>query len=106
MLLAVLIRRASLPLYEYDVFVNVAGGITVREPACDLAVCLSIASSFFDKPLPARLVAVGEVGLLGEIREVVAQEKRVKEARRVGFGLPLTHIKAKYVAQAIKAYLR
>lgn len=106
MLLAVLVRRAGLPLYEYDVFVNVAGGIMVREPACDLAVCLSIASSFYDRPVVPRVVAIGEVGLLGEVREVVAQDKRVKEARRIGFGLPLTHIQARYVSQAIKAYFK
>lgn len=106
MLLAVLIRRCALPLYEYDVFVNVAGGITVREPASDLAICLSVASSFFDKAVSPKVVAVGEVGLLGEIREVVAEAKRVKEARRLGFGLPVTQAKFKYVSQVVKTLLR
>ena len=106
MLLAVLIRRCGLPLYDYDVFVNIAGGLVVREPACDLAICLSIASAFFDKSLPKSLIAVGEVGLLGEIREVVAQEKRIKEARRLGFSLPLTSSQTKYVSEAIKRFVK
>lgn len=106
LLLAVLIRRCGLPLYEYDVFVNIAGGLTVREPACDLAVCLSIASSYFDKALDPKSIAIGEVGLLGEVREVVAEEKRVKEARRLGFTLPITQAKFKYLSQAIKTLLK
>jgi len=106
MLLAVLIRRCGLPLYEYDVFVNVAGGITVREPASDLAICLSVASTFLDKALSPKIVAVGEVGLLGEIREVVAEAKRVKEARRLGFAFGVTQAKFKYVSQAVKTLLR
>src|SRR4030042_1063782 len=57
MLLAVLIRRVGMPLYEYDVFVNVAGGISVREPACDLAICLSIAPAFYDKAVSPKVVA-------------------------------------------------
>jgi len=106
LLLAVLIRRCGLPLYEYDVFVNVAGGIKVVEPASDLAICLAIASSFFDKPLPKGSLALGEVGLLGEIREVVAQDKRVKEARRLGLIRPITQREIKYVNEAIKKLLK
>jgi DNA repair protein RadA/Sms len=83
LLLAVLTRRCSLPLYEFDVFVNVAGGLKVTEPASDLAICLAVASSYFDKPISGKVIAIGEVGLLGEIREVVAQEKRIKEAKRM-----------------------
>lgn len=106
LLLAVLIRRCGLPLYEYDVFVNVAGGIKVTEPASDLAICLAIASSFFDKALPKGSIALGEVGLLGEIREVVAQDKRVKEARRLGLVRPITQREIKYVRDAIKKLLK
>jgi DNA repair protein RadA/Sms len=106
LLLAVLIRRCNLPLYDYDVFVNIAGGLTVKEPACDLAICLSIASSYFDKALDPKSIAIGEVGLLGEVREVVAEEKRVKEARRLGFSLPITQAKYKYLFQAIKTLLK
>src|SRR3990172_2877665 len=103
LLLAVLIRRCGLPLFEYDVFVNVAGGIKVTEPASDLAICLAIASSFFDKVLPKDTLALGEVGLLGEVREVVAQEKRTKEGKRLGFGNPITHMQAKFVTDVIKS---
>lgn len=106
LLLAVLIRRCGLPLYEYDVFVNVAGGIKVTEPASDLAICLAVASSFFDKPLPKGVLALGEVGLLGEIREVVAQEKRIKEGRRLGMGVPISQKEVRYVTDAVKKYLR
>lgn len=106
LLLAVLIRRCGLPLYEYDVFVNVAGGIKVVEPAADLAICLSIASSFFDKPVAKTVMALGEVGLLGEVREVVAQEKRVKEAKRLGFTRPVTQKEIKYLNEVVKKLLR
>ncbi|OGM81240.1 DNA repair protein RadA [Candidatus Woesebacteria bacterium RIFOXYB1_FULL_40_26] len=106
LLLAVLTRRCGLPLYEYDVFVNVTGGISVREPSCDLAVCLSVASSFLDKPLRSDSVVVGEVGLLGEIREVVGEEKRIKESKRLGFKNPITHKEVKYVSEAIKRYIK
>ncbi len=106
MLLAVLIRRCGLPLYEYDVFVNVAGGIKVVEPAADLAIILSIASSYFDKPIAKNVMALGEVGLLGEVREVVAEEKRVKEAKRLGFTRPVTQKEIKYVNEVVKKLLR
>lgn len=106
MLLAVLIRRCGLPLYEWDVFVNVAGGIKVSEPAVDLAICLSIAGSYLDKTLPVKTIAVGEVGLLGEIREVVAQDKRTKEAKRLGFTNLITSKEVKYISEAINKFLR
>jgi len=85
LILAVLQRRAGIPLYEYDVFVNVLGGIKVSDPAADLAIALSIAGSFFDKPMPTNLAAIGEIGLLGEIRKVSSHEKRVKEAKSQGY---------------------
>lgn len=106
LLIAVLTKRAGLPLYEHDVFVNVAGGISVKEPAVDLAICLSIASSYFDKALPKGSVCVGEVGLLGEIREVVAQDKRLKEAKRLGYKNTISNKEAKFINQALKKYLR
>jgi DNA repair protein RadA/Sms len=107
LLLAVLTRRCGLPFYEQDVFVNVAGGISVKnDPSIDLAVTLSLASSYFDKPLPKGLLAMGEVGLLGDIREVIAQDKRVKEARRLGFRNIVTGKEVKYLQEVIKKYLR
>ena len=102
LLLAVLTRRCGLPVYDYDVFVNVAGGLKVTEPASDLAICLAVASSYYDKPISSKIIAVGEVGLLGEIREVVAQEKRLKEAKRMGFTIPISTRETNYVGQAIK----
>lgn len=90
LLLAVLTRRCGLPVYDYDVFVNVAGGLKITEPASDLAIVLAVASSYFDKPISGKTIAVGEVGLLGEVREVVAQEKRLKEAKRMGFTISVS----------------
>lgn len=102
LLLAVLTRRCGLPLYDMDVFVNVAGGIKVTEPASDLAICIAVASAYFDKPVSGKVIAVGEVGLLGEVREVVAEGKRLKEAKRLGFSLAISS-EIKYVKDAIKA---
>jgi len=105
LLLAILIRRCGIPLYEYDVFVNIAGGIKVVEPAADLAICLSIASAYFDKPISKNCIAIGEVGLLGEIREVVAQDKRTREAGRLGFREPITSKQQKFIGDAIRKYI-
>ncbi len=102
LLLAVLTRRCGLPMYDFDVFVNVVGGLKVTEPASDLAICLAVASSYYDKPISSKIIAVGEVGLLGEIREVVAQDKRLKEAKRLGFITGISSKETKYVGQAIK----
>jgi DNA repair protein RadA/Sms len=107
LLIAVLTRRCGLPFYEQDVFVNVAGGVSVKnDPSIDLAITLSCASSYFDKPLPKGLLVLGEVGLLGDIREVVAQEKRIKEAKRLGFKNVVTSKEVGYLQEAIKKYLR
>jgi len=84
-LCAILQRHANLKLAEKDVYVNVAGGLTLREPAADLGICLAIASSYKNKPVRKGTVAIGEVGLLGEIRRVSFMEKRIKEARIQGF---------------------
>lgn len=106
LLLAVLTRRCGLPMYDSDVFVNVAGGLKVTEPASDLAICLAVASSYFDKPISGKTIAVGEVGLLGEIREVVAEEKRIKEAKRMGFTFPVSSKGFKFVSQVIKSLFK
>lgn len=78
----------------------------MTEPASDLAICLAVASSYFDKPVSGKVIAVGEVGLLGEVREVVAQDKRLKEAKRMGFTVAISSKEAKYVAQAIKSLFK
>lgn len=85
MLLAVIEKRAGIRLGGHDVFVNVAGGIRIDEPAADLAVVLSIVSSFKDTPINSNLVTIGEVGLGGEIRNVSFIEKRIQEAIKLGF---------------------
>lgn len=85
LILAVLQKRLGMPLYEYDVYVNVAGGLKINEPAADLAIALAIISSFKNKALSKMLCAVGEIGLLGEIRRVGSLEKRIKEAKRMGY---------------------
>lgn len=85
MLVAILQKHLRLPLGNFDIFVNVASGIKVFEPAADLGICLAIISSFKNKPLPGKTVAIGEVGLLGEIRNVIGLDRRIKEARKLGF---------------------
>ncbi|MEY5017268.1 MAG: repair protein RadA [Actinomycetota bacterium] len=85
MLLAVLERRAKIPLQSADVYVSTVGGITITEPGADLAIALAIASAARDTALPPTLVAVGEISLSGEIRAVTAAAHRVAEARRFGF---------------------
>lgn len=84
-LLAVLDKRANVRASVNNVFVNVAGGIRVIEPAVDLAVCVSIASSLIDKVIDNQTIIIGEVGLGGEIRSVGHIEKRIAEAQKLGF---------------------
>lgn len=101
LLTAVLQRRAGIQLQSQDVYVNVAGGIRITEPAIDLAVCLAIASSSLGRPLKPGLTAVGEVGLLGELRQVRSLDKRVREAKARGFKLMITPTKIRTLRQAI-----
>lgn len=84
MVLAVLEKRAGLALATFDVYVNVAGGISVDEPAADLAVAMAVASSLRGLPVPDDLAVAGEVGLAGEVRSVHQAERRVAEAARAG----------------------
>ena len=86
MIIAVLEKRAEMRLAADDVFVNVAGGVKVVEPATDLAVALAIASAHSNRPLPPGTLAVGELGLGGEIRTVPQLELRLREASRLGLG--------------------
>jgi DNA repair protein RadA/Sms len=85
MLLAVLHRHAGIACFDQDVFVNAVGGVKITEPAADLAVLLAIVSSLRNKPLPAKLVVFGEVGLAGEVRPVQRGQERLKEAAKLGF---------------------
>ncbi len=84
-LLAVIEKRSGYRLSANNVFLNMAGGVKIDEPAIDLAVCCSIASSLLDKTANTNCVVVGEVGLGGEIRTVSQIEKRIQEAERLGF---------------------
>lgn len=84
-LLAVLEKRAGLRVSSTNVFINIVGGIRITEPAADLAVCLSIASSIKDVALDNQAIAIGEVGLGGELRSVSSIEKRIAEAEKLGF---------------------
>ncbi len=85
MLLAVLEKRAGFKLNAKDVFLNMAGGLRVSEPACDLAVVCAVLSSNFDYPVPPDICFAAEVGLSGEIRPVAQTDRRVMEASRLGF---------------------
>lgn len=85
LLTAILSKRLNIPLYERDVFVNVSGGLKIAEPAADLAIATAILSSYKGTSIDAKAVAFGEVGLLGEVRRVASEERRVKEAKRLGF---------------------
>jgi DNA repair protein RadA/Sms len=85
LLLAVMEKKLGLHLTGHDIFMNVAGGVKIIEPAADLAVMGAIASSFLDKPIDAGTIAIGEVGLTGEVRAVGNMEIRLGEADKMGF---------------------
>jgi DNA repair protein RadA/Sms len=85
MLIAVIEKRAGLKLGNCDVFVNVAGGMRITEPAADLGLALSIIGNDLNRPLPDGLVVIGELGLAGEVRRVGQLERRLSEAARHGF---------------------
>jgi DNA repair protein RadA/Sms len=85
LLLAVLEKRGGVPLGSQDVFVNVAGGARVTEPAADLGIVVAAASSYMDRPVPGDVLVVGEVGLTGEVRAVAGLELRLREAAALGF---------------------
>src|SRR3989344_423833 len=104
MLVAVLTRRAGLHLETSDIYVNVTSGIRLADRGVDLAICLAVASAFLNKPLSGNIAAVGEVGLLGEVRKVGGLEKRVKEAKKLGYRVASAE-SGKSVAAAIKKLL-
>jgi len=104
-LLAVLEKRANVKASSHNVFINVAGGIKVIEPAADLAVCVSIASSLIDKVIDNQTILIGEVGLGGEIRSVGHIDKRITEAKKLGFKtaiIPTGNLKSIKQDSAIK----
>jgi DNA repair protein RadA/Sms len=103
LLLAVLQKHARLPVDTMDVFVNVAGGLKLQDPAADLGICLAIFSSLKNISTK-KVVAVGEVGLLGELRNVSSLEKRTKEAKKLGFTKIVTPAHYKSLVQVLKSF--
>lgn len=106
LLIAVMQRRAGVDLSNHDVFINVVGGIKVKDPGVDLAICMALASVYFDKPLATNSVAIGEVGLMGEIREVVGQSKRLSESRRLGYEHTIYNKPERYLGQVVRKYFK
>ena len=84
-LVAVLAKRVGIELGDQDIFVNVAGGLRVDEPAADLGIVTAMISSFLDRPIDPEMVMFGEVGLAGEVRGVIQPEIRIREAEKMGF---------------------
>jgi DNA repair protein RadA/Sms len=76
---------SGLAVFDQDVFINAVGGVRIDEPGADLAVLLAIVSSFKNKPLPAKHVVFGEIGLAGEVRPVQRGQERLREAPKLGF---------------------
>ena len=85
MLMAVLEKRGALKVLGCDAFINVIGGLTLDEPAADLATILALASSYLDRSIGSRVAAIGEVGLTGEVRSVSHLGQRLSEVERLGF---------------------
>ena len=85
MLLAVLEKRANMRTYNQDVYINVAGGLELSEPAADLALCAAVASSLRDRAVGPEIAVMGEVGLAGEVRTIPQCERRISECARLGF---------------------
>jgi DNA repair protein RadA/Sms len=105
LLVATLIKRAGLNLQNQDIFVNVSGGLRLFERSADLGICLSIASAVLDREIAHDTVAIGEVGLLGEIRSVPQLDKRVAEAKKLGFKRVITPKEVKTIREAISLAL-
>ncbi len=102
---AVLQKHAKLPLGTTDIFLSAAGGFTVKEPAVDLGLAVAMASSLKNKPLPKKTIFIGEVGLLGEIRSVSHLDRRIKEAKRLGFSNVISRKSHGRVDQILKEFV-
>lgn len=101
-LLATMQKIVNLDLSQYDVYLNIAGGFKVTEYAADLAVCLAIASSFKNKALKPTILAFGECSLTGEVRNVTYQDKRIKEAEKLGFSNAISPVTVKTLKKAFE----
>ncbi len=102
MILALLEKKLNLPFNQYDVFVNVTGGIKINETAADLAIIAAIVSSFRNRPISKESVFIGEVSLVGDIREIPGIEQRLKEAANLGFKRAI--VPAKPLNEPLKCY--
>ena len=102
MLLAVIERRARLPVAQHEVYVSVVGGVKLTEPGVDLALCLAIVSAMLGRPLAADLVVCGEIGLAGELRQVAQTQRRLSEAARLGFARAIVPASAPDSASGIR----
>lgn len=102
LLLAVLERRARISLAGHEVYASVVGGVKLSEPGADLGMCLALVSAVVDKPLPADLVVIGEVGLAGEVRQVAQVGRRLAEATRLGFTRAIVPASASAKVQGIR----
>ena len=102
MILALLEKKLNLPLNQYDVFVNVTGGIKINETAADLAIIAAIVSSFRNRPISKESVFIGEVSLVGDIRDVPGLDIRIKEAANLGFKKAI--VPSKPIENIIKCY--
>ncbi len=106
LLLAVLEKRAGLRLYDQDVYVNVAGGLSLSEPAVDLPLCVAVASSLQEVAVPSDFAIMGEVGLTGEVRAITQMERRISECVRLGFKkIMCPYDSAKHVKNTLGAEL-
>jgi len=105
LIVAILQKRLNIPLGSFDIFVNVSGGLRIEEPAADLAIALAIISSFRNKPIDAKIAVFGELGLLGEVRSIGSEERRIKEAKRLGFDTSLSPKTARNLKQASDQFL-
>ncbi|HYM65190.1 MAG TPA: DNA repair protein RadA [Candidatus Sulfotelmatobacter sp.] len=105
LLLAVLQKHGRVPVEQMDVFVNVAGGLKLNDPGCDLGICLAILSSIKNINL-SRIVGVAEVGLLGELRTPPFLEKRVKEAKKLGFSKIITPKNYKSIEEVVRILVK
>ena len=107
LLLAVLEKRAGMPMYNQDVYVNVAGGLELTEPAADLPLLAAVASSVRGTPVPSDWAVMGEVGLAGEVRAVGQVERRLSECLRLGFAtcvIPRENLRRIRVPEGMKVY--
>jgi len=99
---AVIAKRSKINLVTRDIILNVVGGLKINDPALDLAVCAAIISSYLNKPLPAGMATIGELGLGAELRPVFRLEQRLKEAEKLGFKSAIIPEGAEYKSGKLK----